>query len=392
MYFHFIKSNLLLIVLFIWILLPIFVYDEVVRILALISIIIFSIQNFSISNKKVLFAIIVFMLYTFTINTIESNSSFLLRHLQLYIFLVLIFVSTIVMQFSTERKTQLILIILTFNLIALTGTFLGLLTDSHAARALSKSSEAGIKLSALGIGGYGSVYMNVILYPLLFVIKKTIKNNLINYLVWANLIALVLTILYANFLIAILLLSFQIIYLSINSTKGNIKFMYLLSVIIIILIAYSNIEYIEKETYSIVEGTSLRLKHSDIFSQIRGDESINGTIASRSERYARSLNIFFTNPITGSLSFDNIGKHSNILDLFAQFGFLIGFLFLSIIRKLPLTLLKKSAFGNKYYIKSLIWSIIIFGLVNNFSMQHGIVYIIIACLINNRGIDLNKIS
>ena len=392
MYFHFIKSNLLLIVLFIWILLPIFVYDEVVRILALISIIIFSIQNFSISNKKVLFAIIVFMLYTFTINTIESNSSFLLRHLQLYIFLVLIFVSTIVMQFSTERKTQLILIILTFNLIALTGTFLGLLTDSHAARALSKSSEAGIKLSALGIGGYGSVYMNVILYPLLFVIKKTIKNNLINYLVWANLIALVLTILYANFLIAILLLSFQIIYLSINSTKGNIKFMYLLSVIIIILIAYSNIEYIEKETYSIVEGTSLRLKHSDIFSQIRGDESINGTIASRSERYARSLNIFFTNPITGSLSFDNIGKHSNILDLFAQFGFFIGFLFLSIIRKLPLTLLKKSAFGNKYYIKSLIWSIIIFGLVNNFSMQHGIVYIIIACLINNRGIDLNKIS
>jgi len=392
MYFHFIKSNLLLIVLFIWILLPIFVYDEVVRILALISIIIFSIQNFSISNKKVLFAIIVFMLYTFTINTIESNSSFLLRHLQLYIFLVLIFVSTIVMQFSTERKTQLILIILTFNLIALTGTFLGLLTDSHAARALSKSSEAGIKLSALGIGGYGSVYMNVILYPLLFVIKKTIKNNLINYLVWANLIALVLTILYANFLIAILLLSFQIIYLSINSTKGNIKFMYLLSVIIIILIAYSNIEYIEKETYSIVEGTSLRLKHSDIFSQIRGDESINGTIASRSERYARSLNIFFTNPITGSLSFDNIGKHSNILDLFAQFGFFIGFLFLSIIRKLPLTLLKKSAFGNKYYIKSFIWSIIIFGLVNNFAMQHGIVYIVIACLINNRDIDLNKIS
>jgi hypothetical protein len=296
------------------------------------------------------------------------------------------------MQFSTERKTQLILIILTFNLIALTGTFLGLLTDSHAARALSKSSEAGIKLSALGIGGYGSVYMNVILYPLLFVIKKTIKNNLINYLVWANLIALVLTILYANFLIAILLLSFQIIYLSINSTKGNIKFMYLLSVIIIILIAYSNIEYIEKETYSLVQNTSLRLKHSDIFSQIRGNESANGTIDSRSERYIRSLNIFFTNPITGSLSFDNIGKHSNILDLFAQFGFLIGFLFLSIIRKLPLTLLKKSAFGNKYYIKSLIWSIIIFGLVNNFSMQHGIVYIIIACLINNRGIDLNKIS
>ena len=391
MYFHFIKSNLLLIVLFAWILLPIFAFNEMSRILALTSIIIFSIQNFSNSNKKVFFAIIVFILYTFTINTIESNSAFLLRHLQLYIFLALIFVSTIVMQFSTERKNQLILIILTFNLIALAGTFFGLLVDDHAARALSKSSEAGIKLSESGIGGYGTVYMNVLLYSLLLIFKKTIKNKLINYLVWANLIVLVLTILYANFLIAILLLNFQIIYLSVNSTKGSIKFMYLLSVILILLTAYSNIEYIEKETYSLVESTSLRLKHVDIFSQIRGDQSVNGTIDSRIERYTRSLNIFFTNPITGVLSFDNIGKHSNILDLFAQFGFLIGLLFLYIIKKLPLEILKKSKFGNKYYMKSFIWALIIFGLVNNYAMQHGGLYILMACIVYNRDIDLNKI-
>jgi len=391
MYFHFIKSNLLLIVLFAWILLPIFVFNEMSRILALISIIIFSIQNFSNSNKKVFFAIIVFILYTLTINTIESNSTFLLRHLQLYIFLALIFVSTIVMQFSTERKNQLILIILTFNLIALIGTFFGLLEDGHVARALTKSSEAGIELSAKGIGGYGTVYMNVILYSLLLIFKKTIKNKLINYLVWANLIVLILTILYANFLIAILLLSFQIIYLSVNSTKGSIKFMYLLSVILIILTAYSNIEYIEKETYSLVESSSLRLKHTDIFNQIRGDQSINGTIESRSDRYYRSLNIFFTNPITGILSFDNIGKHSNILDLFAQFGFLIGLLFLYIIKKLPFEILKKSKFKNKYYIKTFIWAIIIFGLVNNYAMQHGILYILMACIVYNKDIDLNKI-
>ena len=391
MYFHFIKSNLLLIVLFAWILLPIFVFNEISRILALISIIIFSIQNFSNSNKKVFFAIIVFILYTFTINTIESNSAFLLRHLQLYIFLALIFVSTIVMQFSTERKNQLILIILTFNLIALAGTFFGLLVDGHAARALSKSSQEGIELSAKGSGGYGTVYMNVLLYSLLLIFKKTIKNKLINYLVWANLITLVMTILYANFLIAILLLTFQIIYLSVNSTKGSIKFIYLLSVILILLTAYSNIEYIEKETYSLVEGTSLRLKHADIFSQIRGGQSVNGTIDSRTERYTRSLNIFFTNPITGVLSFDNIGKHSNILDLFAQFGFLIGLLFLYIIKKLPFEILKKSKFGNKYYMKSFIWALIIFGLVNNYAMQHGGLYILMACIVYNKDIDLNKI-
>ena len=167
--------------------------------------------------------------------------------------------------------------------------------------------------------------------------------------------------------------------------------MYLLSVILIILTAYSNIEYIEKETYSLVESSSLRLKHTDIFNQIRGDQSINGTIESRSDRYYRSLNIFFTNPITGILSFDNIGKHSNILDLFAQFGFLIGLLFLYIIKKLPFEILKKSKFKNKYYIKTFIWAIIIFGLVNNYAMQHGILYILMACIVYNKDIDLNKI-
>ena len=392
MYLRFIKSNLLLIVLFAWIILPVFAYNEPIRVLALISVVIFSLKYFSFLSKKLFFLIVFFVIYTFIFHKIESSPVYLLRHIQLYIFLALILISNIIVQFSNERKFFLILIILTFNLIALIGTFFGLLLDGHAARALSKSSEAGIILSKSGVGGYGTIYMNVLLYPLLLLIKKQLKNNLINYLVWSNIIALVLVILYANFLIAILLLFFQIIYLLIRSNKRNTGFGYIVFVIIMLLIAYSNIEYIENKTYFLVQNTSLRLKHQDIFNQIKGQETLNGTIYNRGERYTRSLNMFFTNPITGVLSFDSVGKHSNLLDLLAQFGLLIGFLFLFLLRELPLKLIKTNSIENKYYSKCFLWTIIIFSLVNNFAMQHGVLYIIMACLINNRDIDLNKIS
>ena len=370
---------------------PYFAYNEIARILALISVIIISIKYFKIANTYILKAILLFIIYTFTVNTIASDSIFLLRHLQLYIFLILIFISSIVMRFKTERKQQLLMIILSLNIIALIGTYFGLMLDSHAARALTKASEHGVELTRSGVGGYGTIYMSVLMYPILLIIQKTTKTILIKYLAWINLIGLIMVVLYANFLIAILLLFFQAIYLLAKSTRGNLKLPLFLTIISVILIMYNNLEYIENKTFSMVEDTSLRFKHEDFFSQLNGNQDINKTFSGRYERYERSLRKFFTSPISGVLSFDNIGKHSNILDLFAQFGFFVGFLLLFIIRQLPLKLMKESSFKYKYYFKCFLWSIIIFGLVNNYAMQHGILYILMACIVYNRDIDLNKI-
>ncbi|GAA5219846.1 hypothetical protein GCM10025777_04760 [Membranihabitans marinus] len=77
-------------------------------------------------------------------------------------------------------------------------------------------------------------------------------------------------------------------------------------------------------------GTNYYAKIRDINVSLQSSE-VSGTLADRVERYLRSIEYFSHNPIFGTLSKADLGKHSMILDHFAQFGVGGGILFLTII-------------------------------------------------------------
>ena len=376
-FFLIINSNLLFIFILLWIIIPFFAFNITARVMAFVSIIIIISKYIKVVNKKILLTTLMFISYTLIVNTIASESVFLLRHLQLYIFLILILISSIVLKFSKSRKEQLLMIILSFNIIALIGTYLGLLVDSHAARTLSKSGAGALEITQLGVGGYGTVYMNAVIYPILFFLKKTTNNKWIKFLSWLNIAFAILVILNANYLIAIILLVFQLFY--IFSKKSAIRVLFIL---IFTVGSLFIIDDIERLSYPLVEGTSLELKHADIFNKSKSKSNEYNTIEIRSERYERSLRLTFFNPLIGTLSFDDVGKHSNILDVFAQFGIIIGILFINLLRQPFLNIRKKIPPYNRGYFVCLFWATIILGLFNNFAMQNGIIYLLIACSVN----------
>lgn len=377
-----ISSNLLFILLLSWIMIPYFAYNSISRILAAISILIIIIKYYRLINKSLLFATTFFIIYTFIINAIASDSIFLLRHLQLYIFLILILISSITVKFSNKKKQQLLIIMLSFNLIALIGTYFGLINDSHVARSLSKSGEGAVELTKLGVGGYGIVYMNSIIFPLFLLLIKTLKDRWIKLLILVNFVLSFVIVLKAGFLIAISLIVFQFFYLVFLPFNIIQKQFLILFFSIGSLFILNNIDEIERISYPLVEESSLKYKHADIFNIIKGEKAEYNTVSIRLERYERSLRQSFLNPVVGLLSFNNVGKHSNILDIFAQFGIFMGILFLYLLRKIPLSIIKKMPKKYKNYINCFFWSLLILGTFNNFSMQNGILFLLTTCIIN----------
>jgi len=373
------KENLLLSIVFIWALLPFFAYSQIARFGALISFAIIILKNLNKKNAKIFFLFLFFIGYTFLINGLASNPSFLLRHLQLHIFLLFIFLSFVIYTFPENRKKGIFNIILFLNIIAIIGTILGLLINSSASRILAKSSEEAILLSEEGVGGYGLVYLNVLLFPILLYVRKKVQDKYERILVYSNIIGVILLIFLANFFIAILILLLQLlIFLIIRNSFSKI-IIGLLSLFIVMLISYNYLDIIDKFTYPLVENTNLRYKHADVFNMLQSRSTEYNTIEGRSERYARSLKLFVESPLIGKLSFDDVGKHSSILDQFAQFGIVIGLLYINLNLIFPKLLLKSIKKNEKKYIIVFIISIILVGLFNNYGLTLGIAFIVAAC-------------
>jgi len=385
--FSFLKYNFFFIILFLWIIIPFFAYNFFVRILALLSMFIIIIKYFQKGNKKVYLFTLFFIVLTFIINYIASDKTYIIRHLQLYIFLMLIYLSTIVLNLSIEKKKNLILIILAFNLIALAGTYFGLLIDGHASRALSKSGDGARALTMQGIGGYGTIYSNVILIPVLLYLKTKIVSSRLKILIWLNLITAIIVIIKANYLIAVLIVCFQLIALLYTKMNGINRLILLISLVMAIFFITSNLDYIESVTGELLEGTTYAIKHKDFFSQIHGQQSEYGSVSSRVERYQRSFKMIFINPLAGVLSYNDIGKHSNILDQLAQYGVVFFSLFIYLLLNLPTQIMKKEK-ENKYLIIFLI-SILLLGLLNNYPLHIGIAYVLLA---TSFGLGFKKIN
>lgn len=360
-----------------WLLVPYFSYSIIIRFLFFFSLLFLIIKNFDLINKKIFIISIFIIIYTFILNYLASNSSYLLRHLQLYIFLILILIAPILTKYTFKESIFLIYFFLVLNLFSLILTYKGLLTDSHAARAFSKSNEAALEVASSGIGGYGFIYANALLYPILILIYKTINNKKIKILSILNFILILLVISRANFFIAIILTIIQLLYLLYNYGDKKSYYLFLLAFIISLFYVFLNLNEVLDYIDSLLKGTSLYLKFLDIISLFEGKAAAYGTTDGRAERYIRSFLMMFKNPFIGVISFNDIGKHSQFLDLFAQFGFIIGIILMRLIFFIPIQIKKIIEQKHNKLINILIFTLLLLGMFNNYAMQMGVVLILL---------------
>jgi hypothetical protein len=85
----------------------------------------------------------------------------------------------------------------------------------------------------------------------------------------------------------------------------------------------------------------------------------------------------FKNPFIGVISFNDIGKHSQFLDLFAQFGFIIGIILMRLIFFIPIQIKKIIEQKHNKLINILIFTLLLLGMFNNYAMQMGVVLILL---------------
>jgi hypothetical protein len=210
--------------------------------------------------------------------------------------------------------------------------------------------------------------------------KKTGEKKL-KILSGLNIILAVLFIATAQYFIAILLVLIQFIFRYLKNNTFSKRVVFIMLFILLAAFFFININFFDRLTYSWVEFSSLRYKQQDIFNLLNGAEGENNTVGGRTSRYKRSLILFFKNPITGTFSFDNIGKHSNFLDQFAQYGIIIGLILFSLITKLPRYILKKTKDTElKLYTLIFLITLIILGMFNNYGASMGAAFILLSCI------------
>lgn len=362
-------------------LLPSLAFSLLARILFFVSFVFLFVYSFRYITFSIFLATVFLIFSTFVINYIASDNSFTSRHLQLYIILIVISFIPTLKKYNSKEKYFLLYLILIINLFSLVITFMGLIDNSHAARSFSKSSEIAKEISEQGIGGYGFIYFNITVIPVLVFLKRTLNARFVKLLSNLNLILILLVAFYSNFLIAILITITIILYITYHNTNKKVFSIGLFFVIFSSFIFSNNVEKFEKLTYDFVVGTSLELKHDDIFRAMKGNNINEGTINLRYERYERSFKMMFINPIIGVMKFDDTGKHSNLIDFTAQFGFLFSYLLFKILFYVPLKIKKFINKNEKKYIDCFILSLLVLGLLNNYPMQLSVSFVLLFLVI-----------
>jgi hypothetical protein len=89
----------------------------------------------------------------------------------------------------------------------------------------------------------------------------------------------------------------------------------------------------------------------------------------------RSLQIFTENPIIGVLGFENIGKHSQILDGFARWGVIFGGIFVYLISYPAFRAMRGSKHSFGVGLALFVAITVIFGMNNGFAAAGLMLYV-----------------
>jgi len=325
-----------------------------------------------------------FVLYTLLIELIIPDITTITHFFQIWILCLFLVISESFARRGIHALAPFFYIVLLLLPIWSIATLIGYETvAADASRTMSRSSAQAEDFAAMGIGGYGFVYTSVLALPVLaFLSLKwpfpdiTFSNNrtlaITKWIVHINFALSTLVIINAGYTIALITAITSIALLVTFRAQSRHVLMksatLALALLCLFVIFYNPVINAIEE---LATGTEYSEKVEDIKYTLEYG-NVTGSIETRWERYTRSIELFFQHPILGTLTFDDVGKHSSFLDTFAQYGFFIGLLFSFILLFKPLNSLHSKTISSTLAI-SILFLVIMIPLLNRIFGAFGCV-------------------
>jgi len=364
----------------IWMTSPFLAYGALYRVIALIALLIWVILELFDSRSAIwkpssyILIMYFYLLYTFPVGFLSDGMYTITRNIQFYLMLFFLIV------FESYRRKSLLMLkpvivinIVLFAVWALT-TYQGLLINGHASRYIIRSGEEAIELTKQGVGGFTFIYSLLIyIISLQALIRYRIKHRMFFtpttiFLIFALLLSMIVVLKaqYSTAVILMVISSLLFIFYSDNIYKNTILFLSL--ILVYIAMEYYLIDILTMlQPYA--EGTNYSHKISDTIATLQSGET-TGTAKDRIDRYVRSFNLFLDHPFTGTWSMMPVGKHSLLLDTFAQYGILAGIALIYILFK-PLVDIYKTHRKNRGFALTILFLAIALVSLNNVAMAYG---------------------
>jgi len=328
---------------------------------------------------------VVFMAYTAIIEWLVPDAADINRHFQIWIMLFFLLVGE---SLGRGREGDARFCFWVVLLVLPIWSFITVrsidIIAVDVARTISRSSDEARALAAQGVGGYGFVYTVLLCLPFLawFATHPRIplvmdwagrwRRRIVRILLLANFLLGGVLLLRAGYTIGLVLASIAVaVVVLVRARRGlRLAISLVLSALLVVLATFA-LDPALDGLQRVATGTEYAAKVRDVRRSLDEDQS-TGTVNDRAERYQRSTNLFLGNPVVGTLTFDHVGKHSAVLDRFAQYGFAIGSLFLLLLGFVPWRLVRDSRVPSGLSMAFLVVALV-FPLLNNVFMSWGLI-------------------
>ncbi|GAB5377028.1 MAG: hypothetical protein AcusKO_34900 [Acuticoccus sp.] len=318
--------------------------------------------------------------YTTVVQLVTGGPAEVLRNVQMHILLVCALIG---IAYRGERLGELawtLLPALALLGAAIAATLQAIAADPHAARHVVRTSTAALALLRAGVGGYQLTYACALLAPVLLVLLRSGHPSPFFAALaglWLAASALVLA---AGFSIAVLVLAVGTalaLFWRAPRRAAPVQALFALGALAAALLALDPLLALAE---GFAENTKYARKIADLRDSLDLGESV-GTASDRLSRYLRSLALFADAPLTGTLFYAPLGKHSQLLDGFARYGVLIGLVGLAVLVRLPGRLLAAATPWQSPVALVVQVTLAIYLTLNNATAAHGaVVYLLLPAL------------
>ncbi|MEM0906046.1 MAG: hypothetical protein AAGJ94_01690 [Pseudomonadota bacterium] len=326
---------------------------------------------------------LLFLSYTVVIQLMVGGFAEVVRGIQLHIALACALVAIAYRGRRFQELEWLIAPVLVLMAITLIKTLSALLGDPHAARTVVRTSPEALSLLRSGVGGYQTVYVCAVLAPLflVFVARGRWVGDALGKAVGLFMIASVGVVLAGGFGLAVFVLTLAS-GLALWAYRGGTRSLVVRTTLVIAALGVAVLAYevVLNGAEHLAEGTKYAKKIDHVRQSLALGEMV-GTASDRASRYVRSVDIFLSSPLFGVLSYEPVGKHSQILDTFARYGVFVGLLGVFILVRLPGWLLPPLPKGTDHAPIVLSSAAGLFLMFNNATAAHGAAVYLLAPMV-----------
>lgn len=331
------KHGLIMAYIAAWFIAPILQYGSIYRVL-MIGAMMFLVLNVILSGKiKVEYATILFVIIYIAIISFFTEVP-ITKQMGAYIFMSC---TLIVLYFNTceepWRYIRMIHFVYFLCIIFNLTTIRALLVNPNVMRFLVRNSDTSVALFRSGVGGYGYCYTVLCIIP--FAIGDLIKRER-SFLEKCLCVLFLLTsyflIFRSGYFMAMILAVVCIPLFFLGQIKDKKRRAIYIGILLVAAIILSvSFEGIASTLIAHIDNDLIQRKMSEIV-HLASDDSASiadGEFGTRYRRYMKDFRLMFTSPIWGTWGLDN-GNHSYVLDFFASYGLILGWLYFSSLIKI----------------------------------------------------------